>query len=593
MPLFTGRLRGFFLLMCALGHATGATEFFPLQDIRAGMHGVGKTVFSGGRIDDFDVEILGVLENIGPRQSLILARLSGGPLASTGVLQGMSGSPVYIGGKLVGAVAMAFPFSKEPIAGIRPIADMLTPAATPRTQVAVRWNGAHWDDTSLLASLPARGETFFGQSKMTDVSTPVSFGGFTRQAIERFAPQLRALGLEPMQGVPSGGRMPAAMGPRSALQPGSMISVELLTGDMSVGADGTVTYIDGERLYAFGHRFLSVGSTDLPFARSEVLTLLPSLSTSFKISSARELMGTISQDHDTAVAGRLGQRAAVIPVSVTVSRAGGVRSAYHMEMVGDRFLSPFLLQMSVFSAIDATERTSGASSLVMKGRIEFKDGQTPVMLDNMFAADGSTAALAAISAAVPLAYVLQGGFESLRVKGVTVEIESTDGNKQLLVDHAFAGRREARPGESIELTIGLAGENGVLLTRKVVYRTPIGLPPGLLYFTIADAGTTNLYDFRQMFFTEPRSAQQLVENLNHLKANTKAYVRVWRADPSFQLEGGDYPAPPPSLALIFARAQGGYGGLTQTLNSKIAELEIDGGGFMVSGSKTIQVEIKE
>src|SRR5207247_618745 len=137
-------------------------------------------------------------------------------------------------------------------------------------------------------ALPKRGETQFGTSRMMDIATPVSFGGFTREAVERFAPQLRALGLEPLQGVSGGGRLPTAMGPRSALQPGSMISVQLVTGDLSMGADGTVTHINGERLYAFGHRFLSVGSTDLPFARSEVLTLLPSLSSSFKISTARE-----------------------------------------------------------------------------------------------------------------------------------------------------------------------------------------------------------------------------------------------------------------------------------------------------------------
>src|SRR6202050_679827 len=152
MPLFTGRPWGPVLLLCALAHATGATELFPLQDIKAGMHGVGKTVFSGGRIEDFDVEILGVLENIGPRQSLILARLSGGPLASTGVMQGMSGSPVYIGGKLVGAGAMAFPFSKETIAGIRPSADMVAPAhPAPQRAAAIRWN-----DPDLLAGLQSR-----------------------------------------------------------------------------------------------------------------------------------------------------------------------------------------------------------------------------------------------------------------------------------------------------------------------------------------------------------------------------------------------------------------------------------------------------
>src|SRR5258707_1251650 len=200
------------VLSCASALA-GATAFFPLQDVKPGMQGVGKTVFSGDRIEDFQVEILGVLENIGPKQSLILARLSGGPLARTGVMQGMSGSPVYIDGKLVGAVAMAFPFSKEPIAGIRPIADMLGSAPeSPAPKVAIRrLNG---DD--LLASLQKRGEAVFGAEKMIDIATPVSFGGFTRAAIERFSPQLRALGLEPMQGISGGGgRVSGAMGAKS------------------------------------------------------------------------------------------------------------------------------------------------------------------------------------------------------------------------------------------------------------------------------------------------------------------------------------------------------------------------------------------
>ena len=193
------RLRYLCLFVCLLP-AGAATAFFPLQDVKPGMHATGKTVFSGDRIEDFQVEILGVLENIGPKQSLILARLSGGPIEKTGVMQGMSGSPVYIDGKLVGAVAMAFPFSKEAIAGIRPIADMLGVADNPPQKIARRL-----DDPNLLAALPKRNETVFGGEKMIDIATPVSFGGFTRAAIERFTPQLRALGLEPMQGISGGG----------------------------------------------------------------------------------------------------------------------------------------------------------------------------------------------------------------------------------------------------------------------------------------------------------------------------------------------------------------------------------------------------
>jgi hypothetical protein len=292
------------------------TLLFPLKDIRPGMHGIGRTVFTGNQIEEFQVEILGVLDNMGPHESIILARLSGGPLERTGVMQGMSGSPVYIDGKLAGAVALAFAFSKEPIAGIRPIEDMIRPVATraalqaPRTPVALAGLGPH----ELLRAFPQPVPASADGAQMADIATPLSFGGFTRATLETFAPQLRALGLEPRQAVSSAGRLDAAMGNPADLQPGSMISVQLLSGDYNVGADGTVTYIDGNRVYAFGHRFLDVGATSLPFARSEVIALVPNTNTSFKLSSAKEWMGTISYDGNTAIAGEFGQRAAMVPV---------------------------------------------------------------------------------------------------------------------------------------------------------------------------------------------------------------------------------------------------------------------------------------
>jgi hypothetical protein len=552
------------------------------------MRGTGRTVFSGDKIDNFDVEILGILENIGPKQSLILGRLSGGPLEKTGVMQGMSGSPVYVDGKLVGAVAMAFPFSKEPIAGIRPIHEMLQVSRQPSpkpVRVALT-------DTDLTKTLPRRGETIAGQMRLVDVATPVSFAGFTRAAIDRFAPQLRALGLEPQQGVAGGGRADLRLGDPRKLEPGSMISVQLMAGDLSIGADGTVTHIDGNNVYAFGHRFLSIGATSLPFARSEVITLLPVLSSSFKISAARELMGVINQDRNTAVVGHLGGTADMVPVSVAVSRGGQKLDSYNMRMVSDRFLSPLLVQMAVFSAIDATERSVGASSFRLDGTIEFQD-EAPIKLQNMFAGDAGSAAQVSLSAAVPLAYVLQGGFESLLVKKIELDIESFDEKKQLQIGEVVASRREVRPGEKLTLTALLQGENGVEVAKAIEYRVPESASPGPLYFTVADGATTNVAEFRQVIETTPRSPQQLIETVNRLKANTKAYVRVWRAEPAFQLDGEDLPDPPPSVALVLANSQAGRAGLSQTRNSKLDELEISAGDMVISGSKTIQVEVKE
>jgi len=582
--------------VCAALHAQ--TAFFPLKDIKPGLHGIGKTVFHGNRIDEFQVEILGVLENVGPKQNLILARLSGGPLAETGVLQGMSGSPVYIDGKLAGAVAMAFPFAKEAVTGIRPIEEMVrvteegrTPTQVARNEVSLGSLLASRDLTRLLpATLDSAGTR---DSRLIDIATPVSFAGFTRATLDYFAPQLRALGLEPAQGVSSGGPSDPHMGNPAELKPGSMISVQLMTGDLSIGADGTVTYIDGNKIYAFGHRFLSVGSTALPFTRSEVLTVLPVLSASFKISAPKETMGVILQDRNTAIAGELGRAAPMAPVSITVSRGGKQLDDYRMQMVNDHFLSPLLVQMAIFNAIDATERAIGASSFRVTGKIELQGSSAPLEVNNMYAADTGSALIASLSTAIPLAYVLQSGFDRLGLKRVDLNIESFDAKKQLQIDGVSASRREVHPGGKVELTTMLTGENGLEVPRTITYQVPEGLTPGPLYFTVADGMTTNFTELRQIVGTQPKSIAQLISIVNSLRANTKAYIRVWRPEPAFQLEGADLPDPPPSVAMILADSRITQGNITETHNSKIAELEVGAGDSVISGAKTIQVEVKE
>jgi hypothetical protein len=574
-----------FALAAAVSAQTG---FFPLKDIQPGMRGVGRTVFSGNQIDEFQVEILGVLDNAGPKQSLILARLSGGPLEHTGVMQGMSGSPVYIGGKLVGAVAMAFPYAKDPICGIRPIEEMVRVSPP-----GVRAQRAALGDRDILHLFPKPRPAMAGDERLVNIATPVSFGGFSRATLDAFAPQLRAVGLEPRQGVTSGAKIEPAMGNPADLKPGSMISVQLMAGDLSVGADGTVTHIDGSRVYAFGHRFLDIGSTALPFARAEVLTLLANTNTSFKISTAKEWMGTIYQDRNTAVAGELGKRASMVPVSVTVSRAGKTVDSYRMQMVNDALLSPLLLQMAVFSTIDATERTVGASSIRVTGQIEFQNGAAPLRINNMYAADNGSPIIASLSAAVPVAFVMQGGFDTLQLKNVAINLEAFDQKKQLAIDGITTSRREVRAGEKVQLSVSLSGDNGAETVRRLEYQVPIGAEPGMLYFTVADANTANIADFRQVMTATARTPGQLVATVNNLHPNTKAYVRVWRADPAFQLEGADLPDPPASVSLILAGSQSSFAGITQTRNSKIGEMEIDIGDMAVTGSKTVQVEVKE
>jgi hypothetical protein len=493
----------------------------------------------------------------------------------------MSGSPVYYEGKLMGAVALSFPFSKEPVAGIRPIEEMLAADPAPRRAAALA------DPLQLAAALPARREVEVGPARMAEISTPFWLSGFTRAAVEHYAPALRAAGLEPVQGVSGGGRPVEAAAPVK-LEPGSMISVQLVTGDLAVGADGTVTHVDGQRVYAFGHRFLATGDTEMPFARAEVMTLLPSLNSSFKISTPREWLGAITQDRNTALAGELGRRARMLPVAVKVrSRDGGRREwSYQMNMIEDRLFTPLLLQMAVFSAIDATERTTGLQTIGMKARMRI-GGAGTIPFENVFSSELGAPQQAAAAISAPVAAVLQSGFAGLAMEGLEMELEISNEKGQVQLDGVWPSRREVRPGEEVEITAVYTGERGVEVTRKAKYVVPVGAPAGPLYFTVTDGPNANLAEYRQFLLAPPRSPEQLKAFLAGLHANDRPYVRVWRTAATLQVQGENLPAPPTSMAAVLGRTAG------QQPNSLVAELRMGPGAYLFAGSKTIQVEVKE
>jgi len=566
----------------------GQPAIFPLKDVRTGQHGIGRTIFSGNKVEEFQVEVLGVLENLGPKQSIILARLSGGPLEQTGVMQGMSGSPVYIDGRLAGAVALGFSFAKEPIAGIRPIEEMLALNDQQRpANPAARW----FTPAGALEAVARRPEPVAGG--MVEIATPISFSGFTETTLAHFAPQLKTLGLEPVQGVSSGGNLPPKMGNPAGLRPGDMIAVQLLSGDFSIGAEGTVTQVSGKQVYAFGHRFLSVGDTELPFARAEVLTLLPNLANSFKISSAREWMGTITQDRSTSIYGELGRKAATVALAISVDSGTRPKYSYQMQMVNDRVLSPLILQMAMFSAIDATERTLGMGSFVVRGEVVFQQNIPSLRLDNTYAGDFNVPLQASLGVSSPLAYAMGTGFDALKVKSVNLAISASEKRRVLQIDQVTASPKEVHPGERVEVAITLSGENGDELLKTATYTVPVGAPAGPLMFTVADATTANTFDYQQIVAATPKSPTQVVTFLNSLRPNTHAYLRVWRNDPAYQVLGTDLPDPPPSVALILAKAQAAQQTALIARGSKIDEVEIDAGNAVIAGAKTVQVDVKE
>jgi hypothetical protein len=283
----------------------------------------------------------------------------------------------------------------------------------------------------------------------------------------------------------------------------------------------------------------------------------------------------------------------MVPLAINLSHAGRPLESYQMQMVNDALLSPLLLQMAVFSAIDETERTVGAGTIRISGEVEFQNAPAPLHVDNLYAADNGSAMQVSLSAAVPVAFAMQSGFDGLKLKKVTLNLEAFDQKKQLTIDGITTSRRDVRAGEKVQLNVALVGDNGVETTRTLEYQVPIGAEPGPLYFTVSDATNANIADFRQVLAATPRTSGQVLTTVNNLHPNTRAYVRVWRADPAFQLEGVDLPDPPASVSMILAGQQSSSAGITQTRNSKVAAMEVDAGDMVVTGSKTVQVEVKE
>ena len=620
-------------VLLAAAEQPAKVALFPLKDVKQGMKGVGRTVFAGTTVEEFQVEILGVLDNVGPKQSIILARLSGGPLEKTGLMAGMSGSPVYIDGKLVGAVALSFPFSTEPIAGIRPIEQMvrvLDRAGTGQGPSLLKTN-LHWVPTAsgsevrLLGGLPPLADTLVlatadpsvllspDRPRLTRIATPLILSGFPSRTLERFAGQFRALGLVPLRGAGSGS---SSQSGQSAGQsagegagdshevastvaaeaakpaPGSMISVQLIRGDLGVNADGTITHREGDRIYAFGHRFLSAGPTQMPFSASRVVALLPSQVTSLKISAPGRALGVIRQDRSIGVLGVIGEKARMIPVRIKLRSNGNREMRYQFEIVNDRFLSPFLLQLAVFGTLDATERLVGESSLAIRGTI-ILDGLPPVKVENMFAANAQAPMLAALTTAVPLALLLQSGFPSVEVRGVDLQIVSSDRRRLASLDQVWSSKREVRPGERLEITAVLRAEDGRETVKKVPVEIPASLGPGPLQVTVADGSSLNLAEVRQLpgGFT-PKTPAQLVRAINKLRKNNRLYVRLSRPQTAFLLHGTQFPSPPPSLARVMANEPSVSSNIATSSVSTLAESELEPLPSVVTGRKTITVLVK-
>lgn len=596
----------------AASSSASKATFMPLDQVRPGMKGYGMTVFRGSKPERFEVEVLGTLDGMpNPKQSIVIAMLSGPLVDRTGVFAGMSGSPVYIDGKLVGAVAYAFPFAKEPIAGITPIKYMIDvfeqgqKDEQPRTSQTVSFktligqssNGTFDSGPALASSqVGARAATnvaltpYVGQT-ITPIATPVTFSGVSQNVLDTFAGDLRKIGIQPVAGVGGG----SSLGPMvpfngDTLGGGASVSVQLVRGDFTIDAAGTVTYRDGERIYAFGHPFLSSGATSWPMAESSIVTVVPNLNNSFKLSAAGNLVGSINQDRSTGVYGQLGDKPRMVPVRLTVHTSRNKTEAYNFEIVSDAFLTPLLTKITMFSAIAATERQIGSQTIQLNGRITV-NGQPDVVLDNSFTSPNGAALFAVNAVSQPLAVLLGSGFNALDLKGIEVDVTSTDSRSSGTLNRLWIDKTEVHRGESIEMQAFARNDDGAQFVERIPLVIPADAPVGPLVITVGDGTSLNLADRQQPSADfSPRDLGQLVRAINKLKRNNRLYVRVSRAGTGAIVNNEEMPVLPPSMlaTLGSSRTSGGY---TTLSVATLEEHELPPSQFIISGQQTITINV--
>jgi hypothetical protein len=584
-------------------------RLFPIEDVKPGMKGVARTVFSGTEPEEFGVEILGVLPGFpGPRQSSIIARLTGANAERTGVFGGMSGSPVYIDGRLVGAIAFSFPFSKEPIAGITPIKQMIDlfergsdrntrEASEPRTFSFRELASTDWKPNlpkpavtgaPLIVSVSANSPlvSLLGQ-QFQPIATPVVFGGVSQEALALYAPQLQSNGLMPVSGVGGAAAItPLAPVTEKTLAAGTSVSVQLVRGDYSIAASGTVTFRDGNRIYAFGHPFLSLGSSDMPMTESSVVTVIPNTNNSFKLAVPGQMVGSISQDRASGIYGQLGQAPKMIPVKINLHTSRDRTDTYSYEVANDSFLTPLLLNLTIFSTITSSERSVGDATISVSGQINLV-GQEPIVVDRRFSA-ANAPMLAAGSIAVPVNALLSSGFENVQIGGITLDITSSETKYAASLERIALDRTEAGRGETVEIQAYVRTESGKQFVQRIPVQIPRDVPLGQLLVFVGDGGALQQGSAAQAFV--PQDLSQLVGAINKVKKSDRLYVKLFRITSGAVIGTSELPNLPPSViaTLNSDRTSGGY---TPTVLSPIYEKELPPAEFVISGQQMIGIDV--
>jgi hypothetical protein len=572
--------------------ATNTNKTIPVSEIRPGMKGVAYTVFQGTKPEAMDVEVLGVLKNNnGPKGDVILVRLGGAKAEYTGVVAGMSGSPVYFDGRLAGALAFRIgEFSKEPIAGVTPIAEMLEinalDSSLPPAPVEAQATAIQPSKTSGPGTSNPPVANFANLLKPIDA--PLVFTGFSEDSVRQFAPQFASAGIVPVMGA---GSVSDAKQPEP-MEPGSAVSAVLVRGDMNIAATCTVTYMDATHLLACGHPLLQFGRVDLPMTKAEVVATLPSPLNAFKIVNATEPIGAFVQDRHTGIMGEFGKEPDMIPVTLNI-HGGPADKQIRYEVLNNPRLSPVAMMATVYNALHGVNEYGEETTYRMRGRIDVK-GYPEVLIQNMFAPnDGSqpAAMLAALSLGDRFGRIYDNPYNAPDIRGVQLDFDLVRERRWARLEGARTDVTEARPGDEITIEAVLRPYRGDAMVQQIPVHVPTATSKGVLRILVSDGETLDRVRRSGSLFGRKLDLASTIAFLNKQHVNNRIYVSLLEADPEATVADKVMPGLPLSVMNVMDSMRGTQDMVVQA-ESSVNESATPPLDYVVAGAQILTITIK-
>jgi len=608
-------------LVCLLATGTAtAVDIVALEELRPGDRCVARTVFRGTEIEEFEIEILDVVPGHHPGGSIILGLARGEVVERTGIMQGMSGSPVYLDGRLVGAVAMSWSFSREPIAGITPIEEMLPAfemleertgdAGGVGVSYAAAFDRATRGELSgspirrlvELAGLSAishdsRGGSDGSRAGPAPLLAPLLVRSSDRVFLDRASELLEPLGFAPVTGWGggSGAGRPAqaiSMGDdggmaAGTIEPGASVGAQLVTGDIDMTAIGTVTHLDGDRLLAFGHPLFNAGAVELPMVAARVHASMPSLAVSFKFASGAEHIGAFLQDRRRVMAGRLGASPHMLPVTAMISVDGAAPTRYEFEVVRSPAYASLFTGLALSDAVAEAARLSGPATAELHVTASTAGGA--VDYANVFYTEGLPYRVGGeVSSVVDL--LLLNEFRESDLEGVSVELRVRSGRRQSFIERVSAGRPVCSPGDTVDVRVALRDWQGESREHALALVVPRSAEPGPVLLRVAGGADHQMLEIERLGAGAlPRSFEQMTSMIEEVRSEDTVVVQLLSFTPGLSHSGRELEGLPRRAALVMAA-----GAATGTVDR--AEMTVlDAGEFThdrpVAGVHEVQLTI--